>query len=46
LIVLAAVLLIGNFSDSTLSVFLGLIGLFIIAIFSLSKKKKWIVSEK
>ncbi len=46
LIVIAAVLLIGNFSESTLPVFLGLIGIFIIGVFSLSKKKKWLVSKK
>jgi uncharacterized membrane protein YdjX (TVP38/TMEM64 family) len=46
LIVIAAVLLIGNFGDSTLPVFLGLLGIFIIGVFSLSKKKKWLVSNK
>jgi len=46
LIVIATVLLIANFGDSTLPVFLGLIGIFIIGVFSLSKKKKWIVSKK
>jgi len=46
LIVIAAVLLIGNFGDSIFPVFLGLIGMFIIGVFSLSKKKKWIVSKK
>jgi uncharacterized membrane protein YdjX (TVP38/TMEM64 family) len=46
LIVIAIVLLIGNFGDSTFPVFLGLIGIFIIGVFSLSKKKKWLVSKK
>jgi len=46
LIAIATVLLIANFGDSTLPVFLGLIGIFIIGVFSLSKKKKWIVSKK
>jgi hypothetical protein len=46
LIVVATVLLIGNFGDSAFPVFLGLIGIFIIGVFSLSKKKKWIVSKK
>jgi hypothetical protein len=46
LIVIAAVLLIGNFGDSSLPVFLGLLGIFIIGVFSLSKKKKWLVSNK
>jgi uncharacterized protein YhhL (DUF1145 family) len=46
LIVLSIVLLIGNFGDSALPVFLGLIGIFIIGVFSLSKKKKWLVSKK
>jgi uncharacterized membrane protein YdjX (TVP38/TMEM64 family) len=46
LVVIAAVLLIGNFGDSTLPVFLGLLGIFIIGVFSLSKKKKWLVSNK
>ena len=46
MIVIAAVLLIGNFGDSTLPVFLGLLGIFIIGVFSLSKKKKWLVSNK
>jgi uncharacterized membrane protein YdjX (TVP38/TMEM64 family) len=46
LIVVATVLLMGNFSDSTFPVFLGLLGIFIIGVFSLSKKKKWLVSKK
>ena len=46
LIVTAAALLIGNFGDSIFPVFLGLLGIFIIGVFSLSKKKKWLVSEK
>jgi uncharacterized membrane protein YdjX (TVP38/TMEM64 family) len=46
LIVIATVLLIGNFGDTTFPVVLGLLGIFIIGVFSLSKKKKWIVSKK
>jgi len=46
LIVIAVVLLIGNFGDSTFPVFLGLLGILIIGVFSLSKKKKWLVSNK
>jgi hypothetical protein len=46
LIVIAAVLLMGNFDDSTLPVFLGLLGIFIIGVFSLSKKKKMVISNK
>jgi len=46
LIVIAAVLLIGNFGDTTFPVVLGLLGIFIIGVFSLSKKKKWLVSRK
>ena len=46
LIVIAAVLLIGNFGDSTFPVFLGLLGIFVIGVFFLSKKKKWLVSNK
>jgi len=47
LIVIAAVLLIGNFSSAnTFSVVLGLLGIFVIGVFFLSKKKKWLVSNK
>jgi len=47
LIVIAAVLLIGNFSSAnTFPVVLGLLGIFVIGIFFLSKKKKWLVSNK
>jgi membrane protease YdiL (CAAX protease family) len=47
LIVIAAVLLIGNFSSvDTYPVVLGLLGIFVIGVFFLSKKKKWIVSNK
>ena len=47
LIVIAAVLLIGNFSSANIyPVVLGLIGLFAIGFFLLSKKKKWLVSNK
>jgi len=47
LIVIAAVLLIGNFSSANLfPVVLGLVGIFVIGVFFLSKKKKWLVSNK
>jgi len=47
LIVIAAVLLIGDFSSANLvPVVLGLLGIFVIGVFFLSKKKKWIVSNK
>ena len=46
LIMIAAVLLIGNLDDSILPVVLGLLGIFVIAFFFLSKKKKWLVSNK
>jgi hypothetical protein len=47
LIVIAAVLLIGNFSNANLvPVVLGLLGIFVISVFFLSKKKKWLVSNK
>ena len=45
LIVIAAVLLIGT-SDPNTSVVLGLLGIFVIGVFFLSKKKKWLVSNK
>jgi len=47
LIVIAAVLLIGNFSSADIfPVVLGLLGLFVIGVFFLSKKKKWLVSNR
>jgi len=47
LILIAAVLLIGNFSSvNTYPVVLGLVGIFVIGVFFLSKKKKWLVSNK
>ena len=47
LIVIAAVLLIGNFSNANLvPVVLGLLGIFVIGVFFLSKKKKWLVSNR
>jgi LPXTG-motif cell wall-anchored protein len=47
LIVIAAVLLIGNFSSGdTFPVVLGLLGIFVIGGFFLSKKKKWLLSNK
>jgi LPXTG-motif cell wall-anchored protein len=45
LIAIAAVLLIGT-SDANTSVILGLLGIFVIGVFFLSKKKKWLVSNK
>jgi uncharacterized membrane protein YfcA len=46
LIVIAAVLLIGNLGADTFPVVLGLLGIFVIGVFFLSKKKKWVVSNK
>jgi len=46
LIVIAAVLLIGNSDANTFPVVLGLLGIFVIGVFFLSKKKKWLVSNK
>jgi LPXTG-motif cell wall-anchored protein len=47
LIVIAAVLLIGNFSSANIfPVVLGLLGIFVIGVFFLSKKKKWLVSNR
>jgi LPXTG-motif cell wall-anchored protein len=46
LVVIAAVLLIGNSDDNTFPVVLGLLGLFVIGVFFLSKKKKWLVSNR
>ena len=46
MIVIAAVLLIENSDANTFPVFLGLLGIFVIGIFFLSKKKKWIISNK
>jgi len=47
LVVIAAVLLIGNFSGAnTFPVVLGLLGIFVIGVFFLSKKKKWLVSNR
>ena len=46
LIVIAAVLLIGNLDANTFPVVLGLLGIFVIGVFFLSKKKKWLVSKK
>jgi hypothetical protein len=46
LIVIAAVLLIGNLGANTFPVVLGLLGIFVIGVFFLSKKKKWLVSNK
>jgi LPXTG-motif cell wall-anchored protein len=47
LIVITAILLIGNFSSAnTFPVVLGLLGIFVIGVFFLSKKKKWLVSNK
>jgi len=46
LILIAAVLLIGNLGANTFPVVLGLLGIFVIGAFFLSKKKKWLVSNK
>jgi LPXTG-motif cell wall-anchored protein len=46
LIVIAAVLLIGNLGTNTLPVVLGLLGIFVIGVFFLRKKKKWLVSNR
>jgi len=47
LMVIVAVLLIGNFSGANIfPVVLGLLGIFVIGVFFLSKKKKWLVSNK
>jgi uncharacterized membrane-anchored protein len=46
LIVIAAVLLIGNLGVDVFPVVLGLLGICVIGIFFLSKKKKWLVSNK
>jgi LPXTG-motif cell wall-anchored protein len=46
LIVIAAVLLVGNSDANTFPVVLGLLGIFVIGVFFLSKKKKWIISNK
>jgi LPXTG-motif cell wall-anchored protein len=46
LILIAAVLLMGNSDANTFSVVLGLLGIFVIGVFFLSKKKKWLVSNK
>jgi hypothetical protein len=47
LIVIAAVLLIGNFSTADIvPAVLGLLGIFVIGVFFLSKKKKWLVSNR
>ena len=46
LIVIAAVLLDGNWEADLFPVILGLVGLFVVAVFFLSKKKKWLVSNE
>jgi len=46
LIVIATVLLIGNLDANIFPVVLGLVGIFVIGVFFLSKKKKWLVSDK
>jgi uncharacterized membrane protein HdeD (DUF308 family) len=47
LIVIAAVLLIENFSTADIvPAVLGLLGIFVIGVFFLSKKKKWLVSNR
>ena len=46
LVVIAAVLLDGNWEADIFPVILGLVGIFVIAVFFLSRKKKWLVSNK
>ena len=46
MIVIVAVLLIGNLDANVFPVVLGLLGIFVIGVFFLSKKKKWMVSNK
>jgi LPXTG-motif cell wall-anchored protein len=47
LIVIAVVLLIGDLSSADIfPVVLGLLGIFAIGVFFLSKKKKWLVSNR
>ena len=46
LVVVAVVLLMGNSDANTFPVVLGLLGIFVIGVFFLSKKKKWIISNK
>jgi len=46
LILIAAVLLIGNSDANAFPVVLGLLGIFVIGVFFLRKKKKWLVSNK
>ena len=46
LIVIAAVLLEGSWEADIFPVILGLVGIFVIAVFFLSRKKKWLVSNK
>jgi LPXTG-motif cell wall-anchored protein len=46
LIIIVAVLLIGNLDANVFPVFIGLLGIFVIGVFFLSKKKKWLVSKK
>ena len=46
MIVIAAVLLIENLDANVFPVFIGLLGIFVIGVFFLSKKKKWLVSNR
>ena len=46
LIIIVAVLLIGNLDAKVFPVFIGLLGIIVIGVFFLIKKKKWIVSNK
>jgi hypothetical protein len=46
LIVIAVVLLDGNWEADIFPVILGLVGIFVITVFFFSKKKKWLISEK
>jgi LPXTG-motif cell wall-anchored protein len=46
LIAIAAIWILGRFEASPFPIFLGLLGLVAIGVFLLSKKKKWMVSNK
>jgi LPXTG-motif cell wall-anchored protein len=46
LIAIAAVLLVGNVGANTFPVVIGLLGILVIGVFFISKKKKWLVSNK
>ena len=46
LILIVAVLLIGNLDSNVFPVFMGLLGIIVIGVFFLGKRKKWIASKK